>query len=207
MKKNGIFRMFMIVALFCMIFTTEIYAVEWWDQATKWKDQGKTDVEISDNVLGGISETIEIIGTAVIAIATVVVGIKYVFGTVQGKVEAKESLMNLIVACVFFFGWTSIRGLIITGNATAKGGFSLSFFSGDLKVTFASIFTLLVMLGKVITVLAVGYMGVKYIFAGADAKAQLKQKSPALIIGIILIFCATNFLGLLSKVITDILSK
>jgi len=204
--NNKIFKIFTSIFLLCIVFTTEIYAVDWWDQATEWKNKGKTDVEISDSMLSGISETIEIIGTAVIAIATVVVGIKYVFGTVQGKVEAKESLMNLIVACIFFFGWTSIRGLLISGNATTKGGFGLTFFNGDLKVTFASIFTLLVLIGKVVTVLAVAYMGVKYIFAGADAKAQLKQKSPALIMGIILIFCATNFLGLISRIINNMLA-
>ena len=61
------------------------------------------------------------------------------------------------------------------------------------------------MVGKVLTVLAIIYMGVKYVFAGADAKAQLKQKTPALIIGIILIFCATTFLGIIANTISDVL--
>ena len=50
----------------------------------------------------------------------------------------------------------------------------------------------------------IGYMGVKYVFAGADAKAQLKQKSPAVIIGVILIFCALTFLGFVSTAVSNI---
>ena len=197
MRKNKLIKKLFAIFFLCIAITTNVYAVEWWDQATEWKKEGDTSVEIKQTLIDDIAETVEIIGTAIIAIATVVVGIKYIFGTVQGKVEAKESLMNLLVACIFFFGWSAIRGLLITGSATAKGGYSLVFFNGDIKTTFASI--------KIVTVVAIGYMGVKYIFAGADAKAEIKQKSPALIIGVILIFCTTTFLGKIAEILTDVL--
>lgn len=205
MRKNKLIKKLFAIFFLCIAITTNVYAVEWWDQATEWKKEGDTSVEIKQTLIDDIAETVEIIGTAIIAIATVVVGIKYIFGTVQGKVEAKESLMNLLVACIFFFGWSAIRGLLITGSATAKGGYSLVFFNGDIKTTFASIFTLVSLIGKIVTVVAIGYMGVKYIFAGADAKAEIKQKSPALIIGVILIFCTTTFLGKIAEILTDVL--
>lgn len=210
MKKDKIFIILIIISFFYMVFATynTVYAgtiSDWWKKATEWKNGGSTNIELATNVIDGLSDMVEIIGTAIIAIATVVVGIKYIFGTVEGKVQAKESLMNLLVACLFFFGWSSIRGILITGSATAKGGFNLIIFDGDLTRTFARIFTFFVFAGKIIAVLAIVYMGVKYIFAGADAKAQLKQKSPAMIIGIILIFCTTTVLGMIANVISDIL--
>lgn len=212
-RKTKIKIMSIAIFAFMMLMTittTNAVAIEWWDKASSWYKAGESNVGISTDVLDGLATTLEVVGTGVIAIATVVIGIRYILGTVEGKVQAKESLMNLLVACIFFFGWSGIRGMLITGNASGIGGIKgnntgLSFFDGDIGTTFARVFTLLVMFGKVLTVLAVVYMGVRYVFAGADAKAQLKQKSPALIIGIVLIFCATTFIGLLANVINDVL--
>lgn len=210
-RKIAIRIMSTIMLLLTLASMTTVNAANnWWTEATGWYKNGSTNVGISSSVIDGIADLLEVVGTGVIAIATVVIGIRYILGTVEGKVQAKESLMNLLVACIFFFGWSGIRGMLITGNASGIGGIKgnntgLSFFDGDIGTTFARVFTLLVMFGKVLTVLAVVYMGVRYVFAGADAKAQLKQKSPALIIGIVLIFCATTFLGLLANVINDVL--
>lgn len=184
--------------------------IEWWQKATIWYKNGSSSIGLPSGVFSGISEIVEVVGTAIIAIATVIVGIKYIFGTVQGKVEARESMLNLVVACIFFFGWSSISGLIIDGNTSGSGTISgkttkLSFFSGDLTLALASVFNLISMVGKIIAILVIAYLGIKYIYAGAEAKAMLKKNSPALILGVILIFCTTTFLGVVANVLTDIL--
>lgn len=209
-QRKNIIKMMSIcfIVMLFLIVVGNVFAVEWWDKASNWYG-GQTEkvTGVSSSMLSGIAETVEIIGTGVILLATVVIGIKYIFGTVQGKVQAKESLITLLVACIFFFGWTSIRGLIITGNSTGEnmnGTTGLIIFQGgNLKAAFAQIFNLLSIIGKFLTVFAIAYMGVKYILAGANAKAQIKEKSPALIIGVILIFSATNVV----KFIADLISK
>lgn len=209
-KRNLVIKLISLcfVALIFTAIMGNVFAVEWWDTATGWY-QGQTDTVngVSSTMLSGIAETVEIIGTGVILLATVVIGIKYIFGTVQGKVEAKENLVTLLVACIFFFGWTSLRGLLITGSATGEnmsGSTGLIIFQGgDLTAAFAQIFNVLSLIGKFLTVFAIAYMGVKYILAGANAKAQIKEKSPALIIGVILIFSATNVV----KFIADLISN
>lgn len=211
MKKKNIFFM-LILLLFVGTIGTEVLAangLEWWDKSTNWYSGGSSNIGVGSDMLDGIAGLVEIVGTAVIAIATVVIGAKYMLGTVQGKVEAKENLITLLVACFFFFGWTNIRGLLITGNATGENGLSgstqLIFFQGgNLQSTFSQIFTFVVLIAKLLCVLAIIYMGVKYIFAGANAKAQLKEKSPAMIIGIILIFCAVNVVGFIANLVANI---
>ena len=211
MKKKNIFFM-LILLLFVGTIGNEVLAangLEWWDQSTNWYASGSTNTGVPSDMLGGISNLIEIVGTAVIAIATVVIGAKFMLGSVQGKVEAKENLITLLVACLFFFGWTNIRDLLISGNATGSNGINgstqLIFFQGgNLQTTFAQVFTFIVLIAKLLCVLAIIYMGVKYIFAGANAKAQLKEKSPAMIIGIILIFCAVNVVGFIADLVTSI---
>ena len=216
MKKN---KMFMLVVFFILVimgnfFINLIYASEdglvWWDKASDWYVNGESTVGISSNLLSGIANMIEIIGTAVIAIVTLVLGIKYMTGTVQGKTEVKENLVNLLVACLFFFGWANIRDLLIVGNATGEGGINgnttfLTFFrNGDISSAFSQIFTFLLMAAQTVAVFVILYLGVKYIFAGANAKAELKQKSPAMIIGIILIFCTVSVVRFIADIVSYI---
>lgn len=216
MKKN---KMFMLVVFFILVimgnfFINLIYASEdglvWWDKASDWYVNGESTVGISSNLLSGIANMIEIIGTAVIAIVTLVLGIKYMTGTVQGKTEVKENLVNLLVACLFFFGWANIRDLLIVGNSTGEGGINgnttfLTFFrNGDISSAFSQIFTFLLMAAQTVAVFVILYLGVKYIFAGANAKAELKQKSPAMIIGIILIFCTVSVVRFIADIVSSI---
>ena len=216
MKKN---KMFMLVVFFILVimgnfFINLIYASEdglvWWDKASDWYVNGESTVGISSNLLSGIANMIEIIGTAVIAIVTLVLGIKYMTGTVQGKPEVKENLVNLLVACLFFFGWANIRDLLIVGNSTGEGGINgnttfLTFFrNGDISSAFSQIFTFLLMAAQTVAVFVILYLGVKYIFAGANAKAELKQKSPAMIIGIILIFCTVSVVRFIADIVSSI---
>lgn len=210
--KNILIRFF---SIFCICFMlANVYATGtannvngWWESATNWYKDGSTTVSVSQSVISGIADFVEIVGTAVIAIATVVIGMKFMFGTVQGKSEAKENLINLLVACIFFFGWSNIRSLLITGNATGNGKLTgstgLIFFqNGDLKAALAQVFTLTVTIAQMIAVASIVLLGVKYVFAGADAKAQLKQKSPGMIVGIILIFCTITVLKVIAKVVS-----
>lgn len=206
--KNILIRFF---SIFCICFMlANVYAAssdDWWGKATEWYKNGETNVTVSKSMVSGIADFVEVVGTAVIAIATVVIGMKFMFGTVQGKSEAKENLINLLVACIFFFGWSNIRGLLITGNATGAGGLkgdtALVFFQkGNYKEAFAQLFTLVVTVAQMVAVASIVVLGVKYVFAGADAKAQLKQKSPGMIVGIILIFCTVTVLKVIAKIIS-----
>lgn len=210
-KKVKFFVISCIVtlSLFILLNTTYAASIEWWEKATNWYRNGTSGIGLPSGIIDGISSIVEIVGTAVIAIATVIVGIKYIFGTVQGKVDAKESLMNLVVACIFFFGWNSISGLLISGNSSGTGIINgktgLVFFNGDLKQSLASVFSLISFIGKILAIVVVAILGVKFVYAGANAKAQLKQRSPILIIGTVLIFCTTNILGVVAKVINQII--
>lgn len=213
MKKN--IKFLSIVVLLCvMILSNNVFANNygaWWDGASGWYNNGSTNVAVDQGVLSGISNLVEVIGTAVIAIVTVVLGMKYMLGSAAGKSEVKENLTGLIVACTFFFGWSSIRDLLITGNATGQNGLSgsstyLIFFQGgNLTSTLSQIFSFVLAIAKLVCVAVIAYNGVKYILAGAEAKAQLKQKMPVMIIGVILVFCTVTFIQFIANTITTTL--
>lgn len=216
MKKTKFLNALIMTVVMCIFgcFTSFCYA-DFFSDAGTWytnsQSTGNTGYnQVSDAVTGTINEIsnfIEVTGTAIIIIATVFLGVKYIFGSVNDKVKAKENLVSLLIACVFFFGWSSIRGLLITGTGASQ---QLIIYSGggntDYKSAVALIFSIMSVILRLAGVVGVLFVGLKYIFSGAEGKAELKGKSIYMIIGIILVFAATVVLSSISNIITETLT-
>ena len=217
-KTNVVFKICIIIMIFTFIgFGNDIMAIDFWDQATNWYKPGATNTYLDANVIDDIGKMVEIIGTAVIAIATVVLGIKYVLGSVTDKAEVKDGMVTLLFACIFFFGWSSLRGVLIKnigydadGAVTGISGATQLFIfagtnGGTLENAFATIFSVVIIIAKIIAVLATIYMGVKYIFAGSEGRAKVKEKGVMYIICILLIFTKLSIFSVRSVAINNAL--
>ena len=175
-------------------------------QAFNWGKGGSYQNEIAGAVntflKGTMMKIINVVGTLVITIATIVLGIRYILGSVDQKVQVKESLMNLLVACILFFGWTNIQSLLFSGTTL--------FIYTDITSTNGTqavarrIFTVFRMGAEIVAIIAIFYIGIKYILAGAEGKAELKAKSWMFIIGIIMIFATFNLLNFVSDLILQV---
>ena len=177
--------------------------LDFWGQATNWFNKIETsgdNPEIKE-LVDTFQDMINVLGTTVIVLVTIFLGIKYIFGSVESKAGVKEGLVTLIVVCVFFFGWSALRNLLFPNN-------SLIFIeSTDTSYTsiLGRIFSIATFIANILAVLGIVYVGIRYIFAGASGKGELKAKSPMLLIGIILAFASVNFLSYISKVIREII--
>ena len=182
---------------------------EFFQKAGTWfegvQKEGENNVSpISIEVVNSFMDIVNYVGTVIIIIATMFLGVKYMFGSVDGKSEVKESLVTLLIACVFFFGWQYIRDIVLISNGTQL------FISnpGDYsyKLLFARLLGVVTMIVKVAAIAGVIYVGVRYIFAGASGKADLKGKSVYFIIGIILTFCSVTVLTVFSNMLQELLT-
>lgn len=209
----------LILSCFICTAISSAYA-DWWGEANSWyngegfsekkneneteyikpSDLGDTLPEQAQKVVDEFAEMVNIVGTTVIILVTIFLGIKYMFGSFEAKADVKESLINLVVACVFFFGWNSIWNLLFSGG-------ELVFVkdTDTYQSTLANVFVTLTNIANFLAVGAVIYIGVRYIFAGAQGKAELKGKSGQFIIGIILAFCSVGFLNYISELINSVL--
>ena len=192
---------------------------DFWQAASQWystdQDGGGNVVLLPSGIMKQLTTIVEVVGTGVIAIATVVLGIRYMLGSVSEKTQAKEGLLTLLVACVFFFGWSNLRNILFngivfddSGTVTSIGGTStVLFFQGGttLENALSVIFAIVLFLAKVIAVGVSIYMGVKYIFSGAEEKAKFKERSVNYVIGIILIFLTLQILTFISNSINEAL--
>lgn len=206
-KKSNAKRLvkFCTIIMFVMMLCTCIATVhaDFWTDASTWYGNGPAEgiVDGTQDVFTILSDMINLAGTSVIIIVTIVLGVKYMFGSVDAKGDVKESLITLLVACLFFFGWQALRNLLIPGN---KFIFTQQ---PSYQEVIGSIFSTVVYVLQFLVVAAIIYVGVRYIFSGSSGRADLKAKSGQFIIGIIMAFATTNFLAFISKVINDTLSQ
>lgn len=176
---------------------------DFWGQASKWWNKANSsDYEMpkqANSVIDTFTNMINVVGTTLIVIATIVLGIKFIFGSVESQTSAKEGLITLLVACIFFFGWNGIYDLLVADKQLifTKGTFTYEEAIGNVFSVFSFVAQCLLVIGVI-------YVGIKYIFAGAAGKAQLKGKSVYFFIGIILAFATTNVLSFISKIINDV---
>lgn len=182
---------------------------EFFKKAGTWfegvQQEGENNVSpISIEVVNSFMDIVNYVGTVIIIIATMFLGVKYMFGSVDGKSEVKESLVTLLIACVFFFGWQYIRDIVLMSNGTQL--FISNPGDHSYKLLFARLLGVVTMIVKVAAIAGVIYVGVRYIFAGASGKADLKGKSVYFIIGIILTFCSVTVLTVFSNILQDLLA-
>lgn len=210
MKKKYVKGIVLVlyVLMCCTLFFGNCYAdssstntgkKDFFNAAKEWYDEGEVE-KVKLEPLTDIITYINLLGTVIIVLATMVLGIKFMISSAEGKSEVKQNLSTLLVACVFFFGWDSIKNLIMPNSK-----FFLTEGTNDFKSIIAKVYSLAVFVLEIVAVIAIIYIGVKYIFSGATGKSNLKGKSAEFIIGIILTFCTISFLSYLSKVINDTL--
>lgn len=174
-----------------------------WSSASSWFKHVETNKNSTQakNVVSEFSSIINVVGTTVIVIATIFLGVKYIIGSVESKTEVKESLITLLVACLFFFGWQQISAILIPGGRLVWS----STEDTSYKQLVGRIFNTAVFVLNIAAIAAIIYVGIRYIFSGASGKAELKGRSPYFIIGIILAFCSVSLLNFVSKTINELI--
>ena len=217
MKKNKIRNTFIaliiLVGIVSFLQINCVYA-DFISDAQNWYNKGGDATELDSGVMSGLAKDVERAGTAIISIATIVLGIKYVIGSATGKAEVKQQLIGLFVACLLFFGWSNLSSLLIQGatydEATGtysgiSGATQLFIFDGVTTVSgiFQKVFAIVLFFGKIAALIATMYIGVKYIISGSQGRSELKQKGPMYIIGILMIFCTLNILSFISDAINQ----
>ena len=182
---------------------------DFWAQASRWFSLGKkehgTIGHVGQSAIEIISEfedMVSVLGTTVIVLVTIFLGIKYMFGTFESKADVKESLVTLLVACVFFFGWTLIWNLLFPNGEFVFNPSNAESYKTPLGIVFSTATSI----ANFLAIGAILYVGIKYIFAGADGKAELKGKSVQFIIGIIMAFCTVGLLNYISNIVVEVLS-
>ena len=121
-------KVFLILILFVMVFYTFnnsfVYAADTdfnpgdWDPGLKYNESGSKIIRSLEGesklkeIANKIITPIGVIGSLVSGLAIIIIGIKYMLGSVEEKAEYKKSLGPYFIGAVFVFGITTVVSVI-----------------------------------------------------------------------------------------------
>lgn len=106
-----------------------------------------------------------------------------------------KNLRKLAVACTFLFVVVAVVGSVY-GISASNLTTALGSQDGSSAVSTAAqkVWGTVTTIVQILAVAAVVFAGVRYMFASADAKADIKKQTVILIVGAVLVFGATAIL-------------
>ena len=108
-----LFIFMVCITLFCTFGNSFLYAADdfdanFWDPSTGQKEGDDKLLEIGNKIIGPI----QVIGSLVSVIAIIIIGIKYMLGSVEEKAQYKETLGPYFLGAVFVFGITNVLSIV-----------------------------------------------------------------------------------------------
>lgn len=173
----------------------------WWKNAWNFLTRGSENgsyvsTDGISSALSDIKEMIFDVGNMIFILATAFLGVKYIWGGVDSKFSVKNSLVTLVVAAIVFYGWNAVTDILdikelLTGSAAGSG------VNGVVGKVYNTVM-------YIINLAAVGgiiYIGIKYMMAGADGKAEMKLKGIPIVMGIIMVYGTVNLINFILKIV------
>lgn len=128
------------------------------------------------------------VGNLVFFVVAAFLGVKFIWSGVEGKSEVKETLPTFVVgACLFFLADNVYKFATGTFTDIIKGD-SFGTIQNSIWGTVAVVVNVLAIAGIVA-------LGLKYMLASADTKADIKKDLVPVVIGLIFVFATSNILN------------
>ena len=90
------------------IYAANDFDANFWDPSTGGKEGDSKLLEIGNKIIGPI----QVIGSLVSVIAIIIIGIKYMLGSVEEKAQYKETLGPYFLGAVLVFGITNVLSIV-----------------------------------------------------------------------------------------------
>ena len=137
-----------------------------------------------------------IIGTSMATIMLLVLGIKYMSSSPEGKADYRKTAIPYLVGAIIVFAATKIIGWISAtnfGNANSQ-------VVGVTTGVMGTILTATEYIGFGIAMLMILVLAIKYMTASPEAKAEISKTSTAYIVGAVVLFSASAILGIIQSI-------
>lgn len=109
-------------------------------------------------------------------------------------------LAVMLISSNFIFAANSSNEPISTDFSKISGGKA----SDSLSKTTKNIWSTVTLILQILAVAAIVFAGVRYMFASADAKADIKKQLVILVLGAVLVFAASTIIQVIVKVTNQV---
>ena len=113
-------------------------------------------------------------------------------------------MIPILMVCVMMFAPTllALNGNDVKNTMTEAG--DATYKVDDIKGPVYRVWNTIATVLQVVSVAAIVFAGVKYMLAGADEKANIKNGMIVLVIGAVMVFGATSIIKIISNATTNI---
>ena len=115
-NKKKIFLTIILILVLIITITNVVYAadsiVDPRKDPTSFDPGGMSDTEKLQDIGNRIIGIIQVIGTVTSVVVLIVIGIKYMVGSLEERAEYKKTMMPYIIGALFVFGITNILGIV-----------------------------------------------------------------------------------------------
>lgn len=178
MKNNKTRKIIMIAIIAFAILITSTSSLA---GITPGDVKGGNHGDIDLSFLDTITDAIRVIGSFIAVGALMIIGIKYVMGSIEEKANYKKSMMPYIIGCFILFGASTLAPQI------------RDLFSGvgtDTEAVGNQILGIIQAVGSMITVGVLMILGIKYMVGSTEERASYKRSMLPAVVGTVLIFMA-----------------
>lgn len=110
-KKKVKKIIYIVVILMIVMCFNNCYATSQLDQYKGQVSLGENGAAVQD-VVSAILKVVQTVGAIISIVVLIVIGIKYMFGSVEEKAEYKKKLIPYLVGAIILFGGTLVPSLI-----------------------------------------------------------------------------------------------
>lgn len=156
---------------------------------------GKTDGKELDIELGFIKDVTELVRTVGNFIAVgvlMVIGIRYMMGSVEERASYKKSMMPYIIGCFILFG---------AANIAPQFEDIFSDLGDNTEEIGNKILGLIQVIGTFISVGALMIMGIRYMMGSVEERASYKKSMVPYVVGAVLLFAAVNLVTIIYNMV------
>lgn len=166
----------------------------WLSNAT---DQDSIGQDISNYIKDNLVDLLTDIGNFAFFAVAAFLGVKYIWAGVSGKSEVKETLPTFIVGATFFYSSQLIYDFF-------TGEFEVLFSATNFQDISGSLWSTIVVIVQIVSIAGIIAVGLKYMLAPADKKADIKRDLTSLLIGLIMVFSLSSVMNFIAGIGHDL---
>ena len=148
--------------------------------------------EIGKDFLDKILGLLRTIGIFIAVGGVMVIGIKYIVGSVEEKASYKKTMVPYLVGCIFLFGASTIAPIIVEMFKETT----------DVESVGNQILGVIQVVGTFIAVGALMILGIKYMVGSVEQRASYKKTMLPFVIGSVFLFSAVNVTAFVYNIVS-----
>lgn len=190
--KKKLLRKILIV-IFTLLFITMIMPKSF-AGITPDQIKGNDDGTLMElDFLDDIADGIRYIGTFIAVGALMIIGIKYMTGSIEEKANYKKSMMPYIIGCVILFGASAIAPQIKELVGTEVDSTSIG----------NQVLGIIRAVGSMFAIGVLMVLGIKYMLGSVEERASYKKSMLPYVAGMILLFASVNIASAINDMVQD----